>query len=140
MHITKRQIDTTDRRRLLIIDDDLDWTEVLQVYFLDKYDVVVVNSAEDALERIHFVQPDALILDLVMPAMDGFGVLRRLSDAGRAPIPTILLTGWMTTQVEQCAAAFGCVTVLAKPVELPILGQVVSAIVRSKEAKLARVT
>ena len=117
------------RRRLLIIDDDQDWTELLQLYFLDTYDVVAVRPAVDTIEHIRTFRPDALILDLVMPTMDGFGVLQRLSDSEVAKVPIILLTGWRTEDVDQCAYSLGCDAVLAKPVELGVLGQVLSRVI-----------
>jgi CheY-like chemotaxis protein len=106
---------------------------------LDKYQVEVVNSAADALEKIRGDEPDAIIVDLVMPTMDGFGLMRRLHD-GNAHIPTILLTGWNTAEVEQCAASFGCAAVLGKPVEPEVLEEVVSAIISSKKARLTVLT
>ena len=53
----------------------------------------------------------------------------RLSDGACAPVPMILLTGWKTAEVEQCAASFGCVAVLGKTVDPGILEQVVASVV-----------
>lgn len=131
--------ETADRHKLLIVDDDCNWTDALRLILVDKYEVEVVNSAADALERVRLDEPDAIIVDLVMPTMDGFGLMRRLRD-GNAHIPTILLTGWNTTEVEQCAESFGCAAVLGKPVEPEELEQVVSAIVAGKKARLAVLT
>jgi len=138
MSATEANTDRADRHKLLIIDDDCNWTDALRLFFLDKYEVEVVNSAADALAKITLAEPDAIIVDLVMPTMDGFGLMRRLRD-GNAHIPTILLTGWNTAEVEQCAEAFGCAAVLGKPVEPQILEETVSAIVGSKKARLAGV-
>lgn len=139
MNITEPLVPTSDRQKLLIVDDDLNWTDALRLLFLDKYDVEIVNSAEDALDKIRSAQPDAIIVDLVMPTMDGFGLMRRMKD-GEANVPTILLTGWKTAEVEQCAASFGCAAVLAKPVEPALLEEVVSAVVRSKGTRAASIT
>jgi two-component system OmpR family response regulator len=139
MSVTKPKTDTAERQKLLIVDDDCNWTEALRLFFADKYDVVVVNSAADALDKIRCDEPDAVIVDLVMPSMDGFGLMRRLSD-GNAHVPTILLTGWKTAEVEQCAASFGCAAVLGKPVEPDVLEKVVSAVVRNKGASVVSAT
>jgi len=139
MNITEPLVPISDRQKLLIVDDDLNWTDALRLLFLDKYDVEIVNSAEDALDKIRSAQPDAIIVDLVMPTMDGFGLMRRMKD-GEANVPTILLTGWKTAEVEQCAASFGCAAVLAKPVEPALLEEVVSAVVRSKGTRAASIT
>jgi DNA-binding response OmpR family regulator len=138
MKITKPLVIASDRQKLLIVDDDLNWTDALRLFFLDKYDVEVINSAEDALDKIRSVRPDAIIVDLVMPTMDGFGFIRRMKD-GEADVPIILLTGWKTAEVEQCAASFGCAAVLAKPVEPALLDEVVSAVVHGKNTRAASI-
>jgi len=140
MSVTKSKMDGAERQKLLIIDDDCNWTEALRLFFLDKYDVVVVNSAADALDKIRCDEPDAIIVDLVMPTMDGFGLMRRLSDGAVASVPIILLTGWKTAEVEQCAASFGCAAVLGKPVEPDVLEEVVATVVRSKGARAVSLT
>jgi DNA-binding response OmpR family regulator len=140
MNITQPGTDAAERQKLLIVDDDRNWTEALRLFFSDKYDVVVVNSAADALEKIRCDKPDAIIVDLVMPSMDGFGLMRRLSDGAVASVPIILLTGWKTAEVEQCAASFGCAAVLGKPVEPDVLEEIVAAVVRSKGARVVSVT
>lgn len=139
MDVTKANTGAADRQKLLIVDDDRNWTDALRLFFLDKYSVEVVNSAADALEQIRLSEPDAIIVDLVMPTMDGFGLMRRLND-GNAHIPMILLTGWKTAEVEQCAESFGCAAVLGKPVEPQVLEEVVSAIVGRNKARLVVVT
>jgi CheY-like chemotaxis protein len=122
---------------LLIIDDDAEWTKLLAAYFLGKYDVRVANLAADAIEIVRKEKPNVIIVDLVMPSMDGFGVIHRLNDASHARIPTILLTGWKTAEVEECAAAIGCTTVLGKPISLSALDRVVSSIVSPGAAAAA---
>jgi CheY-like chemotaxis protein len=138
MEIKKPTTGGDDRQKLLIVDDDSYWAEALRLFLCDKYDVEVVNSAAEALDRIQSDTPDAVIVDLVMPVMDGFGLMRRLSDGAYAPVPMILLTGWKTAEVEQCAASFGCAAVLGKPVEPGILEEVVAAVVQHQP--LARLT
>ncbi|MEN3334066.1 MAG: hypothetical protein V7641_3431 [Blastocatellia bacterium] len=140
MNITQPGMDASERQKLLIVDDDRNWTEALRLFFLDKYDVVVVNSAADALDKIRCDAPDAVIIDLVMPTMDGFGLMRRLSDGAAMSVPIILLTGWKTAEVEQCAASFGCAAVLGKPVEPDVLEEVVATVVRSKGARVVSAT
>lgn len=117
-----------DRQTLLIVDDDRDWTNVLKRFFADKYHVQVVNSAHNVVDVVRQQQPSVIIVDLVMPSIDGFGVIYRLNDSSPVRIPTILLTGWKTVEVEECAAAVGCAAVLSKPVDLPMLDEIVSQV------------
>jgi len=121
------------RASLLIIDDDKDWTDLLKLYFLEKYEVQVANSSCDAMEIIRAQRPCVIIVDLVMPKIDGFGIIHRLNDSTENRIPTILLTGWNTLEVEECAASVGCDAVLSKPIELNALDEVVSSLMSHKQ-------
>src|SRR3982751_3052806 len=112
------QTDGSKRQSLLIVDDDSEWTDVLKVFFGDKYQVQVVNSAREAIDVVHKEPPSLIIVDLVMPTIDGFGIIHRLNAENQPPIPTILLTGWKTAEVEECAAQIGCAVVLSKPIDL----------------------
>ncbi|HEX8091203.1 MAG TPA: response regulator [Blastocatellia bacterium] len=127
----------SDRQTLLVVDDDPEWTTVLRIFFLDKYDVRVVNSAREAIDIVRREQPSLIIVDLVMPTIDGFGIIHRLNDSTAARIPTILLTGWKTAEVEECAASVGCAAVLSKPIDLPVLDEVVSAMMSGGVASAA---
>lgn len=130
--------DEADRQTLLIVDDDREWTDVLKIFFIDKYRVQVINSAHEAIEIVRQQQPDVIIVDLVMPTIDGFGIIHRLNDSSQTSIPTILLTGWKTAEVEECAASVGCAAVLSKPIDLSVLDEVVSAVMnRSAAASVA---
>lgn len=117
------------RQTLLIVDDDAEWTELLKAYFLDKYRVQAVNDAGDAIKVISQVQPDLIIVDLVMPSMDGFGIIHRIRNSNVGKIPIILVTGWNTQEVEECAASVGCAAVFGKPVSLPHLEETISSLV-----------
>jgi putative two-component system response regulator len=119
-----------ERQTILVIDDDPDWTDLLRTYFLDKYHVKVANSAFEAVKMAQNDRPVLMIIDLIMPGMDGFGVIRRLEDSIQAQIPTILLTGWKCAEVEECASAFEAVTVVGKPVSLLALDATISAQLR----------
>jgi len=120
------------RQSLLIVDDDKDWTDLLKLYFLEKYDVRVANASCDAMEIIRAERPSLIILDLVMPTIDGFGIINRLNDSIENRIPTILLTGWNTVEVEECAVSVGCDAVLSKPIDLNALDEVVSYLMRQR--------
>ena len=127
------------KHTLLIVDDDADWTQILKMFFLEKYEVQVVNSASDAIEIARSSRPSLIIVDLVMPTMDGFGMIHRLNDLAQSKIPTILLTGWNTAEVEECASAFGCAAVLGKPIDLFALDQVVSSVISGTALRAATV-
>jgi len=116
------------RGKLLIIDDDVEWTELLRVFFGGKYDVRVANSAEDGIAIVSTEPPAVIIADLVMPSVDGFGLMQRLNSMLEIPIPVVMTTGWDSADVQKCAAEMGCAAVLAKPVSLPDLEDLVRSL------------
>lgn len=78
--------------RLLIAEDDLDLAEALTVFFQkNQYVVDVVHDGEDAYDHAVTDVYDGIILDVMMPKMDGIQVLRKLREAGLAA-PVMMLT------------------------------------------------
>jgi DNA-binding NarL/FixJ family response regulator len=110
-----------DRRQsevVLIVDDVPDNLSVLHDA-LDAagYTVLVATGGESALQRAAQALPDVVLLDAMMPGMDGFEVARRLkADAATAPIPIIFMTGLTDTEHVVAAFAAGGVDYVTKPI------------------------
>jgi DNA-binding response OmpR family regulator len=85
-----------DGAKILVVDDDPDMREALQMILESAdYTVVTGEDGEECLSMIKQEQPDLLILDLLMPKMDGFEVCKALKDprlAKYAKIPIIILS------------------------------------------------
>jgi two-component system, OmpR family, alkaline phosphatase synthesis response regulator PhoP len=82
------------RTRILVVDDEPDILELVQ-YNLSKaqYDVVGVESGEEALVQVCTIPPDLIVLDLMLPGVDGLEVCKALKrDARTAAIPIVMLT------------------------------------------------
>lgn len=82
-------------RRVLVIDDDEVVCEVVRGCFEDVagWEVSIASSGQEGLERVLTESPDAIVLDMMMPKMDGITFLRALSDNPTIyPIPVVLLT------------------------------------------------
>jgi len=92
---------------ILIVDDVPDNLAVLHDALDESgYTVLVANNGAAALERVRQVVPDAILLDAVMPGMDGFETCRRLrADIATRAVPIIFMTG--LTEPEHVVAAFG---------------------------------
>lgn len=104
---------------VLIVDDVPDNLAVLHDA-LDEagYTVLVARSGEQALQRAVQAQPDIILLDAMMPGMDGFEVARRLkADARTAPIPVVFMTGLTETEYVVAALAAGGVDYVTKPLK-----------------------
>ncbi len=80
--------------RLMIVEDDNDISNMLRIYFQSQnYDVVVAQRGEDALEMCRQQLPHIIVLDIMLPDMDGYDVCRNLrSNLRTSHIPIIFLT------------------------------------------------
>jgi len=93
--------------KILIVDDDLGTTKLLELVLIKEgYDVVTVNDSWDALSAALTHHPNLILLDLLMPRVDGFEVCKKLRAKSQfAQTPIIFLTS--VSDVEQKVAAFG---------------------------------
>jgi PAS domain S-box-containing protein len=82
-----------NRELILVADDNADMRQYLRHLLASRYEVHAVADGSHALEATRLLQPALLLVDVMMPRMDGFGVLRAIrDDAGLASIPVILLS------------------------------------------------
>jgi len=81
------------KNRLLIIDDEVHILELLR-YNLESsgYEVVQAESGEEALEKLKMIKVDGVILDLMLPGIDGIEVLRQIRQSDHMHLPVIMLT------------------------------------------------
>jgi CheY-like chemotaxis protein len=84
----------TSRRRILIVDDDPRLLHVVSMYLgIEGYDVTTAADGEEALHCVEVSPPDLILLDVMMPGMDGLEACRRLkSDPGTRSIPVLMFT------------------------------------------------
>jgi DNA-binding response OmpR family regulator len=102
---------------ILVVDDEQDIRELLQ-YNLEKagYRVVTSRDGAEALKRALASPPDAVVLDLLMPAMDGLTVLRSLrGEPATADLPVLLLTARSSEMDKLLGFEYGADDYLTKP-------------------------
>jgi len=80
--------------KILFVDDDPDFVEATRIVLESApYDVTVAYNGQEALQKVKEVNPDLIILDIIMPEQDGFKVCEALkSDPDLSKIPVIMLT------------------------------------------------
>lgn len=122
---------------LLAVDDTPENLLVLGELLSTEYNVHAANSGPAALRlAAREPRPDLILLDLVMPGMDGYEVLRRLrADAATRDIPVICVTALNDSEHEERGLAAGAVDYMAKPLREAVLRARVRAHI---ELKLAR--
>jgi CheY-like chemotaxis protein/DNA-binding CsgD family transcriptional regulator len=111
-------LDRANTDVVLIVDDVPDNLSVLHDALDESgYTVLVATSGEAALQRAAGALPDVVLLDAMMPGMDGFEVARRLkADPRTAPIPIIFMTGLTETEHLVAALESGGVDYVTKPI------------------------
>jgi DNA-binding response OmpR family regulator/DNA-binding CsgD family transcriptional regulator len=112
-------LDRTRADLVLIVDDVPDNLAVLHDALDESgYTVLVASSGEAAIARAGKALPDIVLLDAMMPGMDGFEVARRLkADSATAHIPIIFMTGLTETEHLEAALAAGGVDYVTKPIK-----------------------
>ncbi|MCI8276005.1 MAG: diguanylate cyclase [Lachnospiraceae bacterium] len=104
--------------KILIIDDSLLQSARLKSIIDDKYDVTLVQTAEDGLRRATNEEFSLILLDVVMPEMDGFTLLKKLQEQIITQhVPVILITSLSDVAYEQRGLVLGAVDYIAKPFE-----------------------
>ncbi|MDQ0013488.1 DNA-binding response OmpR family regulator/DNA-binding CsgD family transcriptional regulator [Variovorax boronicumulans] len=104
---------------VLIVDDVPDNLAVLHDALDESgYTVLIATSGEQALQRVAQARPDIVLLDAMMPGIDGFEVARRLkADAATAHIPIVFMTGLTETEHLVAALEAGGVDYVTKPIK-----------------------
>jgi len=66
------------KKKILVVDDEPQIVELIQIMLGDEYDYIEANSGHEALEKASSEKPDLVLLDIMMPDMDGYQVCQRL--------------------------------------------------------------
>ena len=108
-----------DRKKILVIDDEEDLCVLLRhALTLERSDLDVISAKDGAagLQRAKADQPHVIILDVMMPRMDGYEVCRRLKgEAATRDIPVVMLTASNDPQLNRKAFEAGAIACLNKP-------------------------
>jgi len=108
-----------------IADDNREFCEILVDFFSDKEDIEICFVAHDGLKTVDSIkqkEPDILILDMVMPHLDGLGVLENINKLELEKYPgTIILSAVGQEQITQKAVNLGAEYYIVKPFNLEIL-------------------
>lgn len=111
-----------EKHRLLIVDDTPVNLKILNNVLCDKYEVVLANNGQEALRLVHRQIPDMILLDVMMPEMNGFEVCRILKEQeALKDIPVIFLTALVEEADEARGFEAGAVDYITKPFKPAIL-------------------
>ncbi len=123
-----------NNQKILIVDDDKNICEIIRLY-LEKegFEVVIANDGQEALEVFRTATPSVVVLDVMMPKMDGFQVCREIRRV--SSIPVIMLTAKGETFDKVLGLELGADDYMVKPFENKELVARIKAVLRRYEPK-----
>jgi PAS domain S-box-containing protein len=125
---------TSSKCKILIVDDEPLNVELLSVYLGDDYDIVTSYNGKDALEKVKKECPDLILLDVMMPEMDGYAVCRVIREEfGMDFIPIIMVTALTDKADHQRGIDAGADEFLKKPIGKFELEKKITSLLRIKE-------
>jgi len=122
------------RRRVLIVDDDPDILLLLRFDLeAEGFETVLASDGSTALRRIEEEHPDVVLLDLMMPVLDGWAALERIRELPRPP-RVVVLSAKSTEQDRERARNLGAAAYVTKPFEVVHLVETIKAAMRGSPA------
>ena len=105
-----------EKNSVLIVDDEKSNLLYLNHILCDEHTIYTARTADEALERAREYKPDLILLDIVMPGMDGYAVIDELKNSeATSRIPVIFITGLSDQADEEKGLSLGAVDYISKP-------------------------
>jgi excisionase family DNA binding protein len=117
----------TDSLAIMVVDDDIQLAKFLKILLTDmdpRIQVEVVHDGFAAGQRLHIFKPDLILMDLMMPTMDGFETCKRIkADPETAGIKIVCMTGFATKDNVSKILALGADACLEKPLNEELIAE-----------------
>ena len=125
-----------EKQRILIVDDDANIAELISLYLMKEcYETMIVGDGEEALKRFPEFKPNLVLLDLMLPGMDGYQVCRELRSSSQVPIIMLSAKGEIFDKV--LGLELGADDYMIKPFDSKELVARVKAVLRRYQASPA---
>ena len=113
-----------DKIKIVLADDNKDFCQVLKEYLSNENDIEILGIAKDGVEALELVkakQPDLLVLDVIMPHLDGLGVIEKLNTMNLDKMPKIIvLSAVGQDKITQTAINLGADYYIVKPFDFVV--------------------
>ena len=102
---------------ILSVDDEPDVTALVRFHFSKAgYEVLTAASGREAIETIRCRHPELVLVDLMLPDIDGLGLCEIIrQNSATAAIPIVILTSWATAEARQAGLELGAIDYVTKP-------------------------
>ena len=118
--------------KILVVDDDTNICELLRLYLTKEgYQVTTANDGEEGLEKFNQLKPDMVLLDVMMPRMDGLEVCRRIRKLGNTPV--MMLTAKGETFDKVLGLELGADDYMVKPFDTKEVVARIKAVLRVRQ-------
>jgi DNA-binding response OmpR family regulator len=123
------------KKKILVVDDEPDVISLLTLVLKSQgYDVISAGDGKEALEKARGESPDLILLDVMLPRMDGYKVARMLKfDEKYRHIPIIMLTARIQDRDKQTGLEMGVNDYLTKPFDTNVLLEKVKALFNAQK-------
>ena len=122
------------KSKILVVDDEQMNVELMEGILSKEYDVVTALSGTDALIKVEKTYPDLILLDIMMPNMNGYAVCKTLkSSSNTMSIPIVMVTALKEKEDRIKAIEAGADDFLSKPVDMYELNARVKSLIRVKQ-------
>jgi len=130
--------DINSKKSILLVDDDEIHLQITELSLKDEYDVFMVSSGKEALEFFekNKIIPDLILLDILMPEMDGWVVFDKISDIAALKLtPIIFYTSLDEESAKEKAYEIGAFDYIIKPCENSVLFSKIKETLQKAELK-----
>jgi len=129
-----------EKIKIVLADDNKDFCQVLKEYLSNEEDIEILGIAKDGIEALDLVkrtQPDLLVLDVIMPHLDGLGVIEKLNSMNIQKMPKIIvLSAVGQDKITQSAINLGADYYIVKPFDFVIFINRIRELVSNKTAHI----
>ena len=130
-----------EKIKIVLADDNRDFCQVLKEYLSNEDDIEILGVAKDGLEALELVQekqPDLLVLDVIMPHLDGLGVIEKLNSMNIQKMPKIIILSAVgQDKITQRAIGLGADYYIVKPFDFVIFINRIRELVQNRSVAIA---
>ena len=128
-----REMSNASAAKILIVDDDVDFASMLELSLTRlNYQVETCHDAQEGLRWVYAFQPDVILLDVLMPGMDGWDMLRRVREV--SDVPVVMVTVLSDEEMVSRGLDLGADDFLTKPFRQQELRARIQAVLRRSAA------
>ena len=124
---------TANKTRILIVDDEADLVSVLRIGLeIEGFEVIAASDGEEGLRKAREERPELVVLDLMLPKLDGYRVCRALKfDERYRNLPIVILSARSGEQDRRLAFDMGADAFVSKPYDMAALVKLIRARLRA---------